>query len=84
MRLGIDLGGTKIEILALNDKGEELLRKRVATPKDNYPATLQSIRDLVLSAEAELRRKWHRWYWYAWLTVTGKRPVAQLQFHLAE
>jgi fructokinase len=54
MRLGIDLGGTKIEILALNDEGEELLCKRVATPKDNYPATLQSIRDLVHSAETEL------------------------------
>ncbi len=54
MRLGIDLGGTKIEILTLNDKGEELLCKRVATPKDDYPATLQSIRDLVHSTETEL------------------------------
>jgi fructokinase len=54
MRLGIDLGGTKIEILALNDKGEELLCKRVATPKDDYPASLRHIRDLVLSTEAKL------------------------------
>jgi fructokinase len=54
MRLGVDLGGTKIEILALNDKGEELLCKRVATPKDDYPATLQSISELVHSTETEL------------------------------
>ena len=54
MRLGIDLGGTKTEILALNDQGEELLRRRVATPKDDYPASLISIRDLVYLAEAEL------------------------------
>ena len=54
MRLGIDLGGTKIEILALNEAGETLLCKRVATPRENYSATLESIRNLVLSAESEL------------------------------
>lgn len=54
MRLGIDLGGTKIEILALNDKGEELLCKRIATPANNYRATLLALRDLVLSVESEL------------------------------
>jgi len=54
MRLGIDLGGTKIEILALNDIGEELLCKRVATPKEDYAATLRSISDLVHSTETEL------------------------------
>lgn len=54
MRLGIDLGGTKIEILALNEAGDTLLCNRVATPRENYSATLESIRDLVLSAESEL------------------------------
>ena len=54
MRLGIDLGGTKIEILALNEAGETLFCNRVATPRENYSATLASIRDLVLSAEIEL------------------------------
>ena len=54
MRLGIDLGGTKIEIRALDDAGEELLCNRIATPKEDYSATLQSIKDLVLSAETEL------------------------------
>jgi len=54
MRLGIDLGGTKIEIIALDDKGKELLRRRVATPRDDYYETLQAIAGLVRAAEDEL------------------------------
>ncbi|MDG6881505.1 Fructokinase [Phocoenobacter uteri] len=52
MRIGIDLGGTKIEVIALSDQGEELFRKRVATPKGSYPDTLQAIKGLVDDAEA--------------------------------
>lgn len=51
MRIGIDLGGTKIEVIALSDKGEELYRKRVDTPKGSYPDTLHAIKGLVLDAE---------------------------------
>ncbi|BCK87756.1 fructokinase [Sideroxyarcus emersonii] len=54
MRLGIDLGGTKIEIIALDDAGRELLRRRVPTPKGDYYETLQTITQLVRDAEAEL------------------------------
>ncbi len=54
MRLGIDLGGTKIEIIALDDTGHELLRRRVPTPQGNYYETLQTIAQLVRDAEAEL------------------------------
>ena len=54
IRFGIDLGGTKIEILALDTAGHEIFRKRVATPKDNYQQTLNCIADLVLHAESEL------------------------------
>lgn len=54
MRLGIDLGGTKIEIIALDDGGRELLRRRVPTPQGDYYATLQAIAQLVRDAEAEL------------------------------
>jgi fructokinase len=57
MRLGIDLGGTKIEIIALDNSGNELLRRRVPTPVGNYPATLQVIAKLVLDAEAELGQR---------------------------
>jgi fructokinase len=57
MRMGIDLGGTKIEIIALDDSGKELLRRRVPTPSGNYTATLQTIAALVHDAEAELGQR---------------------------
>jgi fructokinase len=47
MRIGIDLGGTKIEGIALDEKGRELIRHRVATPSGDYQATLNSIVELV-------------------------------------
>ena len=53
-RIGIDLGGTKIELLALGAGGRELWRRRVATPQGDYDATLAAVRDLVLDAEARL------------------------------
>ena len=40
MKLGIDLGGTKIEIIALDNQGVERLRRRVPTPQGDYSATL--------------------------------------------
>jgi fructokinase len=57
MRIGVDLGGTKIEVLALGDDGSELLRERVATPRDSYDNVIGAIRDLVLGAEAKLGHK---------------------------
>jgi fructokinase len=50
-RIGIDLGGTKIEIALLDPDGTELLRERVPTPSD-YNATLSAIAGLVRAAEA--------------------------------
>jgi fructokinase len=52
MRMGIDLGGTKIEILAIDEQGQELFRKRIPTPKE-YPGTLAAICELVNAAETE-------------------------------
>jgi predicted NBD/HSP70 family sugar kinase len=49
MRIGIDLGGTKIEAIALDDNGSTLLRRRVPTPNGDYVGTLDAIADLVLS-----------------------------------
>jgi fructokinase len=54
MRIGIDLGGTKIEILALDDQGRELFRRRTPTPRHAYDAIVQAIVGLVQAAEAEL------------------------------
>ncbi|MDP2823697.1 MAG: ROK family protein [Sulfuritalea sp.] len=51
MRLGLDLGGSKIEIIALGDAGKEMLRERVATPQGDYMATLRAVADLVATAE---------------------------------
>jgi fructokinase len=47
MRIGIDVGGTKIEAIALDGAGAELQRTRVATPKGDYDATIATIVDLV-------------------------------------
>jgi fructokinase len=54
IRFGIDLGGTKTEIIALDEGGRELLRRRVATPSEGYDETLRQIVDLVRNAEADL------------------------------
>ena len=54
LRLGIDLGGTKIEIVGLADDGKELLRRRVSTPQGDYAATLTAIVALIESAEISL------------------------------
>lgn len=52
MRIGIDLGGTKIEGIALAAGGRELARRRVPTP-DGYDATIAAVRDLVATLESE-------------------------------
>ncbi len=53
MRIGIDLGGTKIEGIALDDAGRQSLRRRVATPRDDYAGTLETIARLVEAFERE-------------------------------
>lgn len=57
MRIGIDLGGTKIEIIALDDGGQTLARRRVATPQGDYAGTVAAVAGLVLGVEAELGRR---------------------------
>ena len=47
VRIGIDLGGTKVEGIALDDAGNELWRKRVPTPQGDYDGTIEAIRGLV-------------------------------------
>jgi fructokinase len=54
MRIGIDLGGTKTEILALDDDGHEVVRRRVPTPRGDYAATVRTIVDLVEGVEREI------------------------------
>jgi fructokinase len=52
MRLGIDLGGTKVEIAALEPDGTLGLRERVPAPSGDYNATIRAIVELVTSAES--------------------------------
>ena len=53
LRIGIDLGGTKIEGLALDGEGRELARRRVPTPRGDYGATLEAVASLVVWLEQE-------------------------------
>jgi fructokinase len=54
MRIGVDLGGTKTEALALDDSGQELRRVRVATPQQDYSGTVRTIATLVEDLERDL------------------------------
>ncbi len=54
MRIGIDLGGTKIEALALDETGLELARLRVDTPKNDYPGTIAAMVNIVHQLEAKV------------------------------
>lgn len=55
MRIGVDVGGTKIEIVALDDSGVPALRRRVPTPR-SYKGVIEAIGTLVADAETESRR----------------------------
>ena len=56
MRLGIDLGGTKTEIIALDEDGSEIHRRRIDTDPRRYDAIVDSIAGLVAEAESALGR----------------------------
>lgn len=53
MRIGIDLGGTKIEAIALDDDGGIRARRRIPAPRDDYDATVRALRDLSQVVESE-------------------------------
>ncbi|TLS77651.1 ROK family protein [Mariprofundus erugo] len=55
MRIGIDLGGTKTELIALDESGKTQLRLRKPTPAGSYTETIALIRMMVLQAESELQ-----------------------------
>lgn len=53
IRIGIDLGGTKIEAVALESDGTIRVRRRVPAPRGDYRATVTALRDLVQAVESE-------------------------------
>jgi ROK family len=66
MRIGMDLGGTKIEVIALGHDGATLLRHRVPTPAGDYVATVTAVGDLVRPGREGIRppgqrRRQPRW-----------------------
>ncbi|HYU41646.1 MAG TPA: ROK family protein [Vicinamibacteria bacterium] len=54
MRIGVDLGGTKIEAIALGPGGVEQGRRRIATPRDDYPATVEAVARVAEDLESTL------------------------------
>ena len=54
VRFGIDLGGTKTEIIALDQNGKEILRERRPTPAQSYSEILKTIAELVFAAEKKI------------------------------
>src|SRR5208282_5151987 len=56
VRIGIDLGGTKIEFVALESDGQELHRHRVPTPRGDYDGTIRAIQEGVEKIESALQR----------------------------
>jgi fructokinase len=54
MLIGIDLGGTKIELLAMQADGTELMRHRVPTPRGSYDGIVKAIADLIFESEHKL------------------------------
>jgi fructokinase len=53
-RIGVDLGGTKIEIIALRADGSEVVRRRIPTPAPDYAATVDALCGIVSAVEREL------------------------------
>jgi fructokinase len=56
LRIGIDLGGTKIEAVGIDGAGRELARHRIGTPRDDYRATILAVVGLVRRIEEETGR----------------------------
>ena len=54
IRIGVDVGGTKIEIAAIDESGAELLRRRESAPRGGYAEAVEAIAQFVLEAEREV------------------------------
>ena len=79
IRIGVDLGGTKIEAIALDDAGRELARRRIATPSQRLRATVEAVRGLVDELEAELGARAQRRRRHAGRDLGGDRADQERQ-----
>src|SRR2546421_10396219 len=57
MRIGVDVGGTKIEGIAIGENGDVRARRRVQSPRGSYDRTLTAIVDLVGAIEQDVREQ---------------------------
>ncbi len=84
MRIGIDLGGTKTEVIALGDAGEQLYRHRLPTPRDDYRQTIETIATLVDMAEQATGQRGTVGMGIPWLNFALHRRGEKCQFNLAQ
>lgn len=83
VRIGIDLGGTKTEVIALSDQGEQLFRHRLPTPREDYRQTIETIATLVAMAEHD-RTAGYRGDGHSWLNFALYRGGEKRQLDLAQ
>lgn len=57
MRIGVDLGGTKIEVAAIDEAGTIVAPMRRPTPREDYDGTIEAIAGLVSAVESRLDRR---------------------------
>ena len=76
MRLGIDIGGTKIEAAAIDANGRERFRRRIATPHGEYPQALDALVAHIAAAEKEAGAEPHSApaLWPSASVQPGRRP----------
>ena len=84
LALGIDLGGTKIEIIALDQEGKVCLRRRKSSPRDSYQDTLEALRDMIAETEFELGAKGTLGFGNAGSDFAGDRVDEEFQLDMAE
>jgi fructokinase len=54
VRIGVDFGGTKIEAIAIDDAGQERVRRRIDTPREDYDGSVRAVATLVAAVEREI------------------------------
>ncbi len=84
MRIGIDLGGTKIEALAIDGQGMELKRHRIDTPRGDYDATIQEMAGLVRRLEQATGRIGTVGAGISWKYFENHWACEELKLHLAK
>ena len=84
MRIGIDLGGTKIEGIVLAESGREIARKRIAAPRGSYGDTLAAITGLVAEIVPAGKRRRAGGDRRSGKSITSHRTDRKRQFDMAD